>query len=369
MFTPFVGISNSWRAFLVGPRRSWHPHHYLSILGHRGGRLVVRPSTQFTQLSRAIQLLTAVIARGGSVWGFGVTPFNGPLLTQWGAAWAEWLPGQITNGLYQRLGGRAFLRYNRLDSRQAHQGRTLRTSLRRGLASFQRRWQAFDFNCYSHGRTTTPLVIASVLMSNLDGRPGGPALSRLVRLGDQIAADGWGSAGWARRAPGWSATNKHAVRAWVGGTAYRRVQQRGRPPVWAARLGLAPPFRAVCHHQHHQRRSDLQQVHPDRWRFGRTNAVTAPRWSRQSQAQPLRFPALLVGIGRLYRMGLVNESNNLALPIVYFVGSSFRPWVTPFAVLWNTAGRAGEGVGSLLLQAYRKSWSAGFFQAVWSRLV
>ena len=366
MSTSFVSISHSWRAFLVGPRRSWHPYHYFSLLGHRGGRLVVRPSTQFTQLSRAVQLLTAVLARGGSVWGFGVTPLGGPLRTNWGAAWAEWLPGQITNSLYQRLGNHAFLRYNRLGSRQAYQERIPRPSLRRGLMTFQRRWQAFDFNRYSHGRTTDPSVMASVLMSSLDAGPGGLALPRLVRLGDRIAANRWGSTGWTRRAPGWSTTKKHAVRAWVGGTVCRQTKQRERPLILAVRLGLAPPFRTT---HHHQRRSDLQRVHYDRLRRGQVSSAAPLRLSRQSQAQPLRFPTLLVGVGRLYRVGLVNESNNLSLPIVHFVGSSFHPWATPFAVLWNTAGRAGQGVGSILSQVYRQSWSTGFFQAVWSRLV
>ena len=324
----FHTLTTGWRAHLVGSRRVWHPYHHFSLAGYRAGWAVARPAAQAGQLARAVAFLQSILSRGGRVWGFGAGFQEGP--TQWGRVWPEWLPGQITNCVYHRARQAFALGHHRGLSRPAQVNRPRRTRFDRGLPF----WGAAQA-----GRV-------------------GFALYRLPPTTPAGVGPGWGGT------PGWSTTVKSRFRRLCARPALARAARqtrtapppRGRSRGWAATQAV--PVRLAVR----------RGVHLGRYRARRPASYRAARPARQYQTPPFGFPSAVVAVGSGSNRGLLGESSNLTLPVVYFYPVGFSPGLTPLGVLWGAAHDHPKGVAALLGAVHTRVWTARFLHTVWARL-
>lgn len=303
-FTQFV---SGWRGFLVGHRRVWHPHHKLSLLGDRGGHLVVHPGAHARQLRSGFGLIRSILDRGGRIWGFGTS--RSGRAYPWGVSWSAWLAGQVSNS--------HFFRYRDPEIDLPDPRRRRRP----------RRWRHRWWSVRRHR--------------------GWPALGGRTTIKWASPAPGPDTLGWRR---------------WSGRAAQARVRHRNarskrvHPQGWT--FGRVDPDRVrLC-------RRLLRRHNRTRMRVW-TGLNPAPRvvWTDHH-----RFPSCLVIRGAAGRIGLLNEAAGAGLPTVYFASSSFTPWWTPHTVLWSPHPRATHGVARVVDRLWKATRAAQVVRVVWTRL-
>ncbi|RYX87549.1 hypothetical protein EON73_01160 [bacterium] len=74
--------------YLIGNRRTWHPHQKETVLGFRAHKIITRIDYQLLFLRRSFQLIFSLFQRGAFIWTFNLSSSN--FITEWGNCFNDW---------------------------------------------------------------------------------------------------------------------------------------------------------------------------------------------------------------------------------------------------------------------------------------
>lgn len=368
----------SWRAHLVGSRRVWHPHHYFNVCGQRDHYLIARPSAQILGLSRSINLLESIFSRGGRIWGFGI--FSAFVQRPWGFSWPEWLPGQLTNSIFQRDRKNYFLIHSTTFQRRRRRRRRFLKRLRRSTRRSRRRL-FFNPAKYSgimlrenniHRRKIFTYARGAYRYKN--NQPRFMFFKRrnlflsltsflkkkrfkfIVKKANQFIK-------YTNR-PGRLALKKHRLKTNVVKIVFKRLKLYIGKPVFSTGRSVKRLAPTVTKKWRLAKRRRQMTKRRDRF-------PTSDRPFRQStnyQAVPFKFPSVIVAVGLDSKRSLLTEANSTGIPVIYFHNSGVSPNLSPFGVIWGTTGFQPRGIHYLLTKCYQRVWTTCFLNTVWSRV-